>query len=225
MVYISFNPKSFKSLIKYIVIFYLTSFVFGGVAFSLIYMIKPREVFIKNGLFFGMYPLKIIFIGAIIASIVLIFGFKIVKNKMSKKDMFCKLYVQINGKTAETIAMVDTGNMLIDPISGKAVIVVEKVVLEDILPKDILENTDKILGGEFQSVTDKVKSEFLTKFKLIPYSSLGKENGMLLGIKVDTINVVKDEEKIRRDNVIIGIYNKKLSKKGEYRALIGIDFI
>ena len=37
MIYIAFNPQSVKKMCKQVAIFYLTSFVFGGVALYLIY--------------------------------------------------------------------------------------------------------------------------------------------------------------------------------------------
>ena len=47
---------------------------------------------------------------------------------------------------------------------------------------------------------------------------------MLLGIKADEVKIEKEEENIRK-NVIIGIYNKALTKRGEYNGLIGIELI
>ena len=48
---------------------------------------------------------------------------------------------------------------------------------------------------------------------------------MLLGIKADEIEVEKEEDKTIIKNVIIGIYDKSLTKRGEYRALVGLDLI
>lgn len=223
MVYVAYKPQNIKRLGKNILIFYLTSFLFGGVAFALIYVIKPQEILMKNGLFLGTYPLKTVFISAIIATIILITGFKIVKSKISKKDIYCKIKIKLDNKEVETIAMVDTGNMLKEPITQMPVVVVESSLLEKILPQEILKNTEKIIGGEFENVTEKIKNKYISKFKLIPYSSLGKQNGMLLGIKADKVEIEKQDEIIEKNNIIIGIYNKSLTKRGEYRALIGID--
>ena len=60
MIYVAFNPQNIKKLFKQVAIFYLTSFVFGGVTLYLIYYIKPQEVFIKNGVFVGDYILQVI---------------------------------------------------------------------------------------------------------------------------------------------------------------------
>ena len=224
MVYIAFNPKEIKTLGKITLLFYLTSFLFGGVAFSMIYIIKPQNIIMKDGLFLGTYPLKTIFIGAIIASIILIAGFKVVKNKISKKDMFCNVNIKIQGKEKNIKVMIDTGNLLKDPISGMPVIVIEHTELYDILPKELLNNLEKILGGDLESIPENIKNEYLPKLRVIPYSSLGKQNGMLLGIKADEVKIEKEEENIRK-NVIIGIYNKALTKRGEYNGLIGIELI
>ena len=48
---------------------------------------------------------------------------------------------------------------------------------------------------------------------------------MLLGIRADEIQVETEDEKKTSNNVIIGIYDKSLTKRGEYRALIGIELL
>ena len=47
IVYIAYNPQNIKQLWKYILIFYLTSFVFGGAAFALIYVVRPQDILMK----------------------------------------------------------------------------------------------------------------------------------------------------------------------------------
>lgn len=65
----------------------------------------------------------------------------------------------------------------------------------------------------------------MAKLKLIPFSSLGKQNGMLIGIKPEFVLIKKEEEEFKKENIIIGIYNKSLTKRGEYRALVGLPLI
>lgn len=48
MVYIGFNSKNVKSFLKQLVIFYLTSFTFGGVAFALLYFISPQNILMEK---------------------------------------------------------------------------------------------------------------------------------------------------------------------------------
>lgn len=224
MVYIAFNPQNIKKLCKQILIFYLTSFIFGGVALYLIYFIKPQNVLIKNGLFAGKYVLKVILFGAIVAFVIIKLSIKIIKTKIQPKDMYCKVKLKINGKEIQTTAMIDTGNLVREPITNIPVIIVESSLMYDILPKEIINNLENILGGNFDDIPEEIRNTYIPKLRWIPYKSLGKENGMLLGIKIDGMEVEKEEiHKVQ--NVIVGIYDKSLTKRGEYRALVGIDMI
>ena len=48
MVYIAFNSKTSKQFLKQLMIFYLTSFTFGGVAFGLLYFISPQNILMEK---------------------------------------------------------------------------------------------------------------------------------------------------------------------------------
>ena len=227
IVYIAYYPQSLKKMWKELLFFYLTSFVFGGVAFSLIYIVKPQEIIMKNGLFLGTYPLKTVILGAIVAFVIIITSFKIIKNKISKKDLICEITVEIENRKITTKALIDTGNMLKEPITNTPVVVIEHTLLYDVIPKEILNHLEDIIGGDFEKIPEDIKNKYVSKLKLIPYSSLGKQNGMLLGIKAKKLTIVKGEEKdkVEKENIILGIYDKSLTKKGEYRAIIGMEFV
>ena len=225
IVYIAYNPQTVKKLWKTLVMFYLVSFVFGGVAFSLIYIIKPQDIIMKNGLFLGTYPLKTIILGAIVAFAIIIIAVKIIRKKFTTKDIICDIEIMINNKKINTKALIDTGNMLKEPITNTPVVVVEKILLYKCIPKEILNNINQIIGGDLEKIPQQIQSQYISKLKLIPFSSLGKQNGMLLGIKVQQIKIIKESEEITKENIIVGIYQQSLTKNGEYQALMGMEFI
>ena len=88
------------------------------------------------------------------------------------------------------------------------------------IPNYILDNLEKIINGE-----DIDLGEYLPKIRLIPFTSLGKENGILLGLKADNIIINLEENDVSIDNVIVGIYNGVLSKNNKYKALIGLELL
>ena len=139
------------------------------------------------------------------------------------EDIFCNLKVCNNGKEQTLRAMIDTGNLLKDPITNSPVIIIEKNKLSNILPKEILENTDKIINGRYEFSDEYLK--YASKFRVLPFSSLGKQNGMLLGFKVDKIEAEINDEEIIRDDAIVGIYDKKLSNRNQYEGLIGLNYV
>lgn len=225
MVYISFHPQNVKQLFKELIIFYLVSFAFGGCAFALLYFIRPQDILARNGVLTGTYPIKIALLGGIVGFVIVNIAFKVVKGKLSKKDMFCNISIFINGKEKEIKAFIDTGNLLKDPISGIPVIVVEVSELEEMIPKEIVENLNEILQGKDTKALTEIPEDYKLKFRIIPFSSLGKQNGLLLGFIADKVIINLEETKNELSNIIIGIYEKNLTKNGLYTGLVGIDII
>ena len=225
MIYLAFLPKTFKTMLKQLFLFYLVSFVFGGCAFALLYIIKPQEILIRNGIFIGTYPLKIALLGGIVGFILLAVTFFFIKTKLCKKDIYCDIEIFFESKSIYLTALIDTGNMLKDPITNTPVIIVEKLMLKSILPSEIYSNLEKIFIGEFQKEIYEKDMEFYSKLRMIPFKSLGKENGMLIGFKINKMIIYMEENQKYINNAIVGIYNNRLSKNSKYTALIGLDLI
>jgi stage II sporulation protein GA (sporulation sigma-E factor processing peptidase) len=223
MIYLAFKPQNIKTMLKQLVIFYLTSFAFGGCAFALLYFIKPQNILMKNGVYIGTYPLKIAILGGIVGFIIINISFKIIKQRINKKTMFCDIEIYLKEKEINVHALVDTGNLLREPITGNSVIVVEKEKLYNLISNRILDNVEEIMYGK--NNLENIDSEYISKLRLIPFSSLGTPNGMLIGIQVDKIVIHFEEEKINATNVIVGIYNKSLTKNNQYNALVGLDLL
>ena len=40
---------------------------------------------------------------------------------------------------------------------------------------EILDNIENILGGDLEDISDEVKSDYISKLKVIPFTSLGKQ--------------------------------------------------
>lgn len=48
MIYVAFKPNRIKQMLKLLMIFYLASFTFGGVAFALVYFVKPQNILLEK---------------------------------------------------------------------------------------------------------------------------------------------------------------------------------
>ena len=59
------------------------------------------------------------------------------------------------------------------------------------------------MSGKHSKENDELyANKYLSRFRVIPFSSLGKQNGMLLGIKADEVIIQHDEEENKLNNVI-----------------------
>ena len=220
MILLSFENKKMKIFFKNLIMFYLTSFTFGGAAFMLLFFISPESVIYENGHFIGTYPIKIAIYGCLLGFIIIFIVAKVIKSRFL--NTLCDLEIFYDEKSIKLKTLIDSGNLLKEPISNQDVIVVEKSSLEQIIDKEILDDAIAMADGNLIGNVDEKIYKF--KFKIIPFSSLGNENGVLVGFKPDYIKIYSDEECIKKE-VIIGIYDGKLSKTNLYTSLTGLSVL
>lgn len=223
MVYIAFSPNNIKQLLKQILIFYLTSFIFGGCTFALIYFLKPENVRINNGVFVGIYPIKVTLIAGAIAFIITQIAFKLNKSRLSTKNQYLDIEIFYKDKSVRVMALLDSGNLVKDPISNLPVVILEKDIFRKLVSEEFLNYIEGILGGDVQDYKDLQEDQ--SKIRMVPFMSIGKENGMLTGIRIDKIKIITEDGEIEKRNVIVCIYNKKLTNDNKYNALVGLNLL
>jgi len=222
MVYIAFNCSNIKIMLKQLVIFYLTSFCFGGAAYYLLYNLSPNLIKTINGYFFGIYPIKIAILCGILGFFIINISFKIIKNKLNKKDMLYNIEIFYKENKANIKVMLDTGNLLKDPITNIPVLIVESKKLKSIISENILRNIEDII---YDNNIEKIDEDIKTRCSIIPFSTIGKTNGIIIGFRPDYIKIYTDDgEKIRK-KVIIGIHNNTIEKNGLYSGLMGLNLL
>ena len=222
MIYISFDSTNVKILLKQLLIFYLTSFCFGGAAYYLLHNINPNMIQSVNGVLIGTYPIKIAILGGILGFFIINISFRIIKNKLTKKDMIYEVEIFYNEKSSNIKVILDTGNLLIEPITKTPVLIVESEKLKGIIPQDILNNIENVI---YNNSFDNIDEEIKTRCSIIPFSSIGKDNGIIIGFRPDYIKIYTEEGEEIRKKVIVGIYNNKIAKNGLYSGLIGLNLL
>lgn len=222
MVYIAFRPKNIKTILKQLVIFYLTSFCFGGAAYYLLYGINPDLIKSVNGILVGTYPVKIAILGGILGFFILNISFRLIKNKLTKKDMIYQVAIFYQDKRVELKVMLDTGNLLTEPITNTPVLIVEATKLEEMIPPSILKNIEQIL---FNDSFEELDEEIRRRCSIIPFSSIGKNNGVMVGFRPDYIKIYTQDEEEIRERVIVGICNNKITRDGAYSGLMGLNLL
>ena len=218
MINMTFGFKK-KKLLFNLVVFYLVSLSFGGLSFATLFFINSEKIIIKNDMFLGISLLESIVIASIICFVFILVLIVCLKIYEKKKSELIEIEIINNGKTHKVMALYDTGNLLKEPITQKDVIIVEKGELYDICDNNFLDSIKDILNGKW--IGDE-NSNY--KFCLIPFSSLGNENGILIGFKPDYIKV-NIEEEIFKNEVFVGIYDGKLTNNNLYTSLIGLNIL
>lgn len=224
LVKISFSTKKFKLVFKETLVYFFVSFIYAGCALGFIHFAKPKVIYIVNGIIIGgEYIFEIVLISAIVSFALTKASMKLIKfkHRFNKKDMLCNIEVHLKDKSVKLKALLDTGNLLTDPISNTPVVIVYKEKVRCLLDNKTLEIIDSLIGGE--EIERDIAND--VRIKLIPYTSVGNKNGIMVSYKVDKIKVEYQDEINEISNVLIGFYNEALSKNDKYSALIGLKIL
>ena len=191
IVLICFNINSKKEFIKILFNFYLVNICISGSTYFIIYFTGISHMTISFFIICSYISCKLLK--------------KIVNNFRLLKhidDITKKISIGILDKNIECIALLDSGNLLQDPISKNDVVIVKASLLENFLPKNC--DFDKMDILNIQSITENLEPRISSRVRLIPYKHVGDNNaGMILGIKADYLDV--DNKKI--SNIILGVSN------------------
>ncbi len=200
-----------KSFLKLWGSFYLTSFIFGGALIALLSFTdlgaKTGAVFSNGTVYFNL-PWQILFLsGAGTYFIVALFS-RVRRKKIERDKIGRELSIYINGKSIGMKAIIDTGNNLFDPISGVPVIVCEYEKIKELFP------------DEGETIMEKM-TKASVKIRLIPFTSVGKEKGVMPGFLPDKVKIDSFEAK----RCVVGISEGRLSDGEDYHALLNPGII
>ena len=220
---ISFGITTVKEFIKLIFFAHLTAFALGGAGMALFYYSNISD-YIGNFIGFTVhnFSIKLLIAVSCAAYIMIKLASGWISRTIIKKQIFYHINIVFDNTEISLNALVDTGNSLHDPISNFPVIVVEFAEIKQFLPDSLkimfYEKQDDDL---FSAVSSLQESRLAGRIRMIPFTSIGKQNGMLLGFKPDKVIIA--EKKLELQDVIIAIHNFRLSKDGVYHALINPD--
>ena len=148
-------------------------------------------------------------------------GWGVVQKSLWQRLYNVSLEIVVFGERVMTQALIDTGNRLRDPLGGAPVIVVEHGVVAHLLPEHLGATLLEMEAGELGGISRLLTSErWSTRFRVIPFTSLGKEKGLLVGFRPDSASVVVEGRRIPLSGVIVGLSPKPLDPEGVYHALL-----
>lgn len=224
MVLVVFGYKRLSYFFSGLVIFYLITFLVGGVLIGAHYFIRfdvelSSSVLVGNTRGFGD-PISWFFV---------LIGFPLAwhfsKRSMEKIEMtkisyeeIVDVFIRIVDTELNLRGLIDSGNQLYEPISRTPVMVVSLKNHHVVVPESIIKGVaepESIIEG------DRVlPSEWENKVRIIPYKVVGQEHQLIMAIKPDELLIKKRNESISVKKGFVSFTMQQLSSDDLFQCIV-----
>ncbi|MCD7820273.1 MAG: sigma-E processing peptidase SpoIIGA [Lachnospiraceae bacterium] len=145
-----------------------------------------------------VFPLPLM-AAAVPASVFVDFLLRFMRRREQKNENTAVVTLYREGQSLVLTGFLDTGNQLTEPVSGLPVSIADEKALEPLLGQ----NWEERIG-----------------FCLIPYHSLGTDQGWLRGVLFDEMNISMSRGEKMFHRPLIALYEGTVSAQKEYRVIL-----
>lgn len=223
IIIVSFQVTSIGFIVKSLLTFYLVSFIGGGAIISLHYIIehsppsayKGLLVYVEN-IYHNEVSLVLILLGFPLTLIITkIWSDKLVLQQFTHEQKY-RITLHYNNCALSTLAFLDSGNHLVDPISNRAVIIADALFLKGFFEvKEWLQIEQTIQNNR----PELIPHHLAHSFSVIPFKTVA-DSHFLYAIKPDKLIIEGNKERIVTSKLLVGIQLSSLTNDGQYHCLL-----
>ena len=203
-------------------VFYLTAFTMAGAALA------GERLLEQSGV--QLNPMQTLRTGSLLFAVFLAVllgkrGVSFLRRTIRKDDFRLHLKITAGLRSCEISALLDTGNDLREPLSGLPVVVAEYKALLRIFPTRVAELLNKGADKDPALLLRELAREqngWGKRFRLVPFSSVGKNDGLLLGFRPDEL-IISGAGRSRTDQAIVCITFAELGNG--YQAVVNPEVL
>ncbi|NLW56906.1 MAG: sigma-E processing peptidase SpoIIGA [Firmicutes bacterium] len=213
MLLVAFTVKSFKAFLRLVSLFSFLLILTSGITY---FVFNPP--FTERRAVYSAW--EVILVNLIALLVITELGWGLVHRLLFEKECLYTLRLTVNGVSKELSALLDTGNLLVDPMTKHPVIVVATDSMKEVLPPEVLALSRLLARGEFPDNTAiEFSPEWASRLRFINYTSIGKQRGFLLGFRPDEVVLMTKNPK-KLSPVVIGLYHLTSGSGEDYQALL-----
>lgn len=214
LVILALWPGSWRQFLKSWACFYLVSFAMAGAVVGLSYIFQsiPREP--VSGFSYTWLG------GGVACALVLgKYGDRMIRERVVPQLMKCPVQVRFGTNWCRGLGFIDTGHNLLDPLTRRPVVIAEYTLLSECFPHDVKEAL-AINSDDDQLFETLALTSWAHRLRLIPFTSIGKRHGLLVGVRSDELAVQSGDRWLTFPEVVIGLYKEELSPEGSFQMLL-----
>ena len=214
LVIIAFWPESGRQFLKAWGYFYGVSFAMAGSVIGLSYLFRGWNI--------GSVPdFSYLWLGGgVVCALALgVYGDRMMRERVVPNLLKCPVGLRFGSVWCEGQGFIDTGNNLTDPLTNKPVVIAEYQLLSGCFPVDVRQAMEYCRRDEnlFEALA---QTSWANRLRLIPFTSIGKKHGLLVGVRSDEIKILSGSSWVSYPGVVIGLYRESLSPEGSFQLLI-----
>jgi len=224
MVMVVFAPRPPRQVMVLLAYFYLSTFALGGTVMGIIYFMQRNMAGDRlAGLMHAVDAY--LWYGILLALLVFGLGGRLVPAALKKRLLMpllrSDLVITLRCNKTCLAALLDTGNSLTDPLSGHPVVIAEYEALKEILSDEVRRAVDLHgLDDAGMLLAEMGESIKYGNFRLIPYRSVGREDGWMVGFRPDSVLVRQGGNSFQTGDVIVALCPDRIQGDTPCRALL-----
>ncbi len=223
MIYVAFRPRVIGKTLHLLAWFLLVCFATAGVILGLYNLLLDKEVQ-RNMLAWGDLPLWVMGL-----ALTILYGsgsrfLGALENRLVHVANSAQVRARFGEMEIELEALVDSGNHLVEPLTGRSVVVVALSAVSQLLPSEIAALSQA--GTNWEAQLDQLAAnEWAQRLHFVPFHAVGSDQGVLLGVRADYVDVVCNGRTRRVKGAILAISPVDLSKSNDYQALVPLRLL
>jgi len=216
MILVAFGFAPWRAFLRALGCFYLAAFAAGGAVLAAGYL--------GGGPWATWQPSALaLAAGAAVALV----GARAVRD-LARRHAFLGAFVvpvevSCGGEVVRLRALLDTGNRLLDPFSGRPVLIAEYDALRRLVPPGVrpLFECAGGAGGVAAGVAAGEEGvETWVRLRAIPYQTVGLERGVLFGFRPDAVVILEGGLRIPVGPAVVALTMRSLAPDGAFQALL-----
>jgi len=204
-----------RRLLRQAVIFFALACAFGGGVLA-VSLFGGTGLSLGGGLVYSGMDIKIVLLSAAGCYVVLTLALNRMGRHTAAAGELVRARLRLIDREVSFTVLVDTGNTLTDPVSGRPVMVADADAVATLFPQGEGPGREE-LTAPAQALGRLNKGRLRGRFRLLPYRAVGVECGLLLTVRLDNVRLGEQD----RGPMLVALSPTPVSDGGSYRALVG----
>ncbi|MBC8536163.1 sigma-E processing peptidase SpoIIGA [Feifania hominis] len=222
MVKVSFQTGGRRQFFKVLLCFYAINVGMGGGIYWLYYFVGTGDSFLmKNGVAYLELSPSVFAAAFCVTFFLLKLSYRIFTRGRGAEKQVRKATITVGERSVTLTALIDTGNSLRDPVTRRPIVLAPLDRVRTLIP---IECRSCFEGGFVRgTVTTLPNEEWTLRFKLIPYSTIESEGGLLPAFRCDRLEILEKSSTRIYENIVVAVTDRPIGD-GDFDSLLSAEF-